>query len=392
MTSDRYKDFYTRLISEILYGISRFYGAENWDRERFGTCPSGFTDIALGGLNTVFHRLGRGISLVQTTFLQKSFITIEPFLKDFAETYSLLEDEYSRSLLIRLIAFRILGYHHVKLPLAENIECYHRQKTTIQTLTDEKIPEIKTKQNITLKLFHLDKIGFPIHLYSNQNLVLPIFLLKQYEYRHHTMTIAPSAGDYIIDAGAGWGDSALCFSHTVGPQGKVFSFDFVPENLAIIDRNFSLNPELAGRINIIPHALWNKSGEILKYRADGVATNVFVVAPDTSMPLNHSVSTLSIDDFMQEKDPVRLDYIKMDIEGAELMALQGAAQTIRRFRPVLAIAIYHSLGDLAEVPHFVHEMCPDYALFLDHFTIHDEETILFAVPNEKVIRSMKEIS
>lgn len=384
MTSDRYREFYTRLNSELFSGISLFYGAENWDRERFGPCPAGFGEVTLGGLNTIFHWLGRGVSLVQTTFIQQRFTTIEHFLAHFAETYSLLEDEYSRSLLIRLIAFRILGYHRVKLPMAENIEWYRSQKKTIQTLTDDTIPNIITSQNVTLKLFHLDKIGFPLHLFSNRNLVLPVFLLKQYQYRHNTMTIAPAAGDYVIDAGAGWGDSALFFSHMVGPHGKVFSFDFVPENLALIDRNFCLNPELAGRIDVIPHALWNKTGESLNYRAEGVATNIVPVAQDTSILPDHSVSTLSIDDFILEKDPIRLDFIKMDIEGAELMALQGAIQTIRRFRPVLAIAIYHSLGDLAELPLSVHEMCPDYALFLDHFTIHEEETILFAVPYEKM--------
>jgi hypothetical protein len=74
----------------------------------------------------------------------------------------------------------------------------------------------------------------------------------------------------------------------------------------------------------------------------------------------------------------RIDFIKMDIEGAELPALKGAVKTIRKFKPKLAIAIYHSWDDFTGLPAFINSLDLGYRLFIGHYTIHAEETILFA--------------
>ncbi|MBQ5415331.1 MAG: FkbM family methyltransferase, partial [Firmicutes bacterium] len=60
----------------------------------------------------------------------------------------------------------------------------------------------------------------------------------------------------------------------------------------------------------------------------------------------------------------RAEFIKMDIEGAEHKALQGAAHTIKTFRPAMLIAAYHRTEDLFAIPQTVLSMCPDYRLFL----------------------------
>jgi hypothetical protein len=58
--------------------------------------------------------------------------------------------------------------------------------------------------------------------------------------------------------------------------------------------------------------------------------------------------------------------------------LKGAEHTIRRFRPNLAIALYHGDNDFIDIPNYLESLKLEYELFLDHFTIHREETILFA--------------
>jgi hypothetical protein len=70
----------------------------------------------------------------------------------------------------------------------------------------------------------------------------------------------------------------------------------------------------------------------------------------------------------------------MDIEGAELPALRGAEATLRAFRPKLAIALYHRLDDFIDIPAYLDGLGLGYAFFLGHFTIHSEETVLFARP------------
>ena len=68
----------------------------------------------------------------------------------------------------------------------------------------------------------------------------------------------------------------------------------------------------------------------------------------------------------------------MDIEGAELLALEGAIETIKKFKPKLAIATYHSLSDFVKIPNWILGLDLGYEIFIDHFTIHSEETVCFA--------------
>ena len=73
----------------------------------------------------------------------------------------------------------------------------------------------------------------------------------------------------------------------------------------------------------------------------------------------------------------------MDIEGAEPLALEGAIETIKRFRPKLAIAIYHSMNDFVAIPNWILNLDLDYEIFIGHYTIHAEETVCFAKPRIK---------
>lgn len=72
-------------------------------------------------------------------------------------------------------------------------------------------------------------------------------------------------------------------------------------------------------------------------------------------------------------------YIKMDVEGAELMALKGAEQTIRKYKPVLGISIYHKERDLIDIPAYIKELEPSYRFY---FRVHKKlaiDTVLYGV-------------
>ncbi|KKL59875.1 hypothetical protein LCGC14_2210950 [marine sediment metagenome] len=71
----------------------------------------------------------------------------------------------------------------------------------------------------------------------------------------------------------------------------------------------------------------------------------------------------------------------MDIEGAEFNALIGAKQVLKKFMPKLAISIYHHFDSFIKIPQFINSLNLNYKLYLDHFTTHNEETILFAKVN-----------
>jgi FkbM family methyltransferase len=291
--------------------------------------------------------------------------------------YDLLGDEYSKNLFIELLKFRMLGPRHVKLPL--NNKKYWDM--FVQTDKDfmEKRRTIKAPfENCYLNLYQFPGISGTINLHSEVLGMINMFILKQYEYRQAQKKCRVMPGDTVIDGGACWGDTSLSFADETGEDGHVYGFEFLPDNLEILMKNIDLNQHLKNRITVIKKALWNKSKEHICYEANGPGSYVC----EDNQQGRTLAETLSVDDFVRAEGILRVNFIKMDIEGSELSALQGAEKTIRKFRPKLAIALYHREDDFAAIPEYLDNLSLQYEFYMDHFTIHTEETVLFAVPGK----------
>ena len=88
------------------------------------------------------------------------------------------------------------------------------------------------------------------------------------------------------------------------------------------------------------------------------------------------IAVVSLDSYIKEK----VTFIKMDIEGAELEALKGCKDTIKKYRPKLAISVYHKKEDLIEIPEYIMNLVPDYHFYLRHYSSGFTETVLYALP------------
>jgi FkbM family methyltransferase len=75
-----------------------------------------------------------------------------------------------------------------------------------------------------------------------------------------------------------------------------------------------------------------------------------------------------------------VDFIKLDVEGAELLALQGARQLIQRARPVLALSLYHCPQDLWELPLTLASLCENYHFYIRQHFANTFDSVLYAVP------------
>jgi len=92
---------------------------------------------------------------------------------------------------------------------------------------------------------------------------------------------------------------------------------------------------------------------------------------------------VKLDDDMQEE----ITFIKMDIEGAEVAALLGTQNHIKRSKPKLAISLYHKLPDLIEIPRLIRQLVPEYKFYFQHcpegFPFPTEYLLLAVCKNKK---------
>lgn len=84
----------------------------------------------------------------------------------------------------------------------------------------------------------------------------------------------------------------------------------------------------------------------------------------------------SIDNLINEK----VDYIKLDIEGAEQDTIKGAKETIKEYKPILAVCIYHKAVDWYKVPQLVLEIEKEYDVYLRHYMEGIYETVMYFIP------------
>jgi FkbM family methyltransferase len=305
-------------------------------------------------------------------------------LDDFERVYDMLNDEYSKNMFIDLIKFRVLGSRSVKLPT--NNERYWELHDFVDQRYRSGRESVTTHGNWEWELFRFKLEGKtgPLDLYTHRASILDTFLLRQLVYEREGTRVGAEPGDFVIDGGGCWGHTSLFLADQVGLNGKVFSFEFVPENLEIFRKNLSLNPVLAERISLVCEALWDRSGDVINYVEYGPGSSLTKAQdPDWTGKklLAHPVRTRSIDEFVKSASIRKIDFIKLDVEGSELQALRGAAETIRTFKPRLAVSAYHKEEDLLSIPSYLNSLGAGYKIFLDHFSISSEETMVFASPH-----------
>lgn len=350
---------------------------DNYDSDRFGPekgWPFCLKECYRGLLTKLgFVSIG---AMRQTVDTGLRFV--EPHLTDLEWFYGKLADEESRRWLVSLMAFRALG--HCKIRLATNTPDYWEgvRKAKALAVSDETI-DLGFLGFVATKL-NLSPVGYPIELFFVPFAVHIQFVMEPYRCVVGRTVIEARPGDFVLDCGGCYGDTALYFSHKVGPQGKVISFEFVPTNLDIWRKNIDLNPSLKPAIRLVEAPVSDKSGQELFLEGSGPGTRI---VPKPSSVGAASVRTAAIDDVVERENLERVDFVKMDIEGSELAALQGAEKTLRKFRPTLAVSVYHNLSDFWTIPRYLESLDLGYKFYLRHFTIHAEETVLFAVAEER---------
>jgi FkbM family methyltransferase len=142
--------------------------------------------------------------------------------------------------------------------------------------------------------------------------------------------------DVVFDLGGNLGTSALLFSGEVGPGGRVFSFEPVFHEL--LSRNMRENG--VTNVTVVPEGVSDQTGEAeFAITERGIDSRI---DPEGDGGIRELIPVVSLDDFCARESIERVDFIKMDIEGAEELALRGAGEVMRRFRPRWSVSSYHT--------------------------------------------------
>ncbi len=189
-----------------------------------------------------------------------------------------------------------------------------------------------------------------------------IYIFEQYSIEN--IVEVPKNG-FVIDAGGFVADTAIYFAQKVGENGKVYSFEIDPSNLAQAEKHLALNN--INNVEMINKAISNKN-ESFKITSNKSQTKI------DNVHGSHLVESITIDDFVKEKD-IKVSYIKSDIEGMELALLEGAKNTIQRDKPICGITAYHKREDYHVLAKLLKEYCPEYTFYFRCET----EPVIFAI-------------
>jgi FkbM family methyltransferase len=167
-------------------------------------------------------------------------------------------------------------------------------------------------------------------------------------------------GDIVLDCGANLG----VYTKTALASGAklVVAIEPAPENVECLRRNLA-QEIAAGKVIVCPKGVWDKDDTLALHRdpKNSARDSLFNLEGDAIDTIQVPLTT--IDKLVAELKLDRVDFIKMDIEGAERNAVLGAKETLRRFKPRMALCVYHLPDDPVAIPRAVLALAPGYHVY-----------------------------
>ncbi|BCW88145.1 hypothetical protein sos41_12830 [Alphaproteobacteria bacterium SO-S41] len=192
-------------------------------------------------------------------------------------------------------------------------------------------------------------------------------------YDYTADDLGPFRDDHIVDVGAYDGDSAIAYLGRLNGKARVSALEPLPQNFAALERTVATHA-FGSQITPVPFGAGATpmTAEIDSEEAgtDPRATLRGKAGARASIRIE-TLDRLFAND--------RVDFIKIDIEGHDPAALEGAAEILRRDRPGLAIAAYHAPDHLWRIPALLDRLCPGYRIHVGHHPAAVYECELFCV-------------
>ena len=281
---------------------------------------------------------------------------------------SLLEDTLSKVHFDSALLLKLSGEHKYMFPRTEFSPLF-----IIENVTDfehESLPD--NLLGIPLKVIDLKVQGYPnkIKLLSSVETIIQLNKYKQYLMRRDGINTYPVNGDIVLDCGSCIGDNSMLFAAMVGEKGAVHSFDPVPLHNQFCKLQLELSPHLKQTLYFNQVAVSDQNTN-----QNSKLTDITKISPGQSDI--QGFPSVKIDKYVSDNLD-KVDLIKMDIEGFEIPALNGAQEVIKTFKPKLAISAYHKPTDHWEIPILIKSIYPEYKIYFAHHSPVRWESVYYA--------------
>jgi len=214
------------------------------------------------------------------------------------------------------------------------------------------LPEGKTKNKVRILFYNLINPFFKIKMLDNETFLVKSKTGASFKIsnisamdlgndliasRGYVLKYPLKKNDVVIDAGAYKGSFTLFCAKSVGDGGKVIAFEPDSENFKILKKNVKLNN--LTNVILIKKGLWKKNEQLFFNEGDGENSSLFF--DKMSKKKITKVACVSLDSELARLKIHKVEFVKMDIEGAELEAIAGMKKILAKNKLSLAIASYH---------------------------------------------------
>jgi FkbM family methyltransferase len=193
--------------------------------------------------------------------------------------------------------------------------------------------------------FRLTNYGYITKRIFQQQLLVPF--KKSFEYDTLSYLRKTTSPDFhILDIGANIGLHSMIMASELSEKGRIYAFEPSKKTYNALIENIKLN-NLNGKITAFNLALSNKAETLFLAAPDG--TNIPEADKDAYNSLHHAqnnkgnaeeIEAVTLDSWLEKENISKIDLVKIDIEGAELLCFQGAENLLTNHRPIILMECY----------------------------------------------------
>ena len=169
-----------------------------------------------------------------------------------------------------------------------------------------------------------------------------VYNLSVFERKETEWLKAQVETDWVFfDVGANFGYYSMLVSAASEGRARVYAFEPLASNCALIERNKSLND--FGRLRVFKTALSDEEGEVGFFVPPASCSGVGHIIEGGDAAHEGRIETVpatTLDSFAARHGVEKLDFLKVDVEGAETRVLRGGRETLKRFRPLIMIEFF----------------------------------------------------